>query len=269
MPLESQAKILKVLEDGSITRVGGRRPIPVDLRLVTATHRNLEEACAKGDFRQDLFFRLNVIRLHLPPLRERREDIPLLARHFLDSALVRYGLQPMRFAPETVRLLEAYAWPGNVRELEHEVERCALLAASRLIHPPDLSPHLLEALHLAPLPAPVAPTLMDPGGELGQKLREHPDLLAGIFQRIAAYTAQSLRLEKSAPASRLAARAKTRAAPQNAAALAKNLPGPHAAETDLVLKTLASCGQNKSRAARQLGITREGLRKKLKRLGLA
>jgi DNA-binding NtrC family response regulator len=254
MPLESQAKILKALESGSITRVGGRRPIQVDLRLITATHHDLEEACARGTFRRDLFFRLNVIHLDLPPLRERREDIPLLAAHFLESVIPRYRLGPMRFSSEALRLLQEYSWPGNVRELEHEVERAALLAASPVISPGDLSRRLFNPAcesGAETATPPLAPAWINASADLSRKLRKYPDLLAEIAQRLTAYTPRSASLLDR---------------PEEKRETTRRRP---ATEIALVRETLENCAGNKSEAARRLGITREGLRKKMKRLGLA
>jgi DNA-binding NtrC family response regulator len=286
MPLESQAKILKALESGSITRVGGRKPVSVNLRLITATHHDLEDACARGTFRRDLFFRLNVIHLALPPLRERREDIAMLAAHFLESATLRYRLKPMRFAPDALRLLEEYAWPGNVRELEHEVERAALLAASSVISRLDLSTRLFhpargkerEESGAAPLPL---PAWVSASADLPRKLHKYPDLLDGIVQRLTAYTARAASLleiplpegENGAAAASAAIplpeEENLRAAPPERNARPDARASLQSVETELIRNTLKACDGNKSEAARRLGITREGLRKKLKRLGLA
>ncbi|MDR2051053.1 MAG: sigma-54 dependent transcriptional regulator [Deltaproteobacteria bacterium] len=267
MPLESQAKILKVLESGGVVRVGGRRPISVDLRLITATHRDLEEACAQGSFRRDLFFRLNVIRLHLPPLRERRADIAPLAASFLESATLRYRLKPMRFAPEALRLLEEYPWPGNVRELEHEVERAALLTPSSVIGRPDLSARLRglaeekesEKAGATPLPQ---PAWISASAGLSRKLRKYPDLHVGIIRRLMNYTSKSVNPPEKALEEKIP-EADERSAPPSQARLSLQN-----AERELIRQTLGDCGGNKSEAARRLGITREGLRKKLKRLGM-
>ncbi len=142
MPLESQAKLLHVIETGTVERVGGRKPIRVGVRIVAATHRDLENRVAAGEFRADLFYRLNVMRLHIPPLRERREDIPLLARLFLARLTERSPISASHVSPGAMRLLLEYDWPGNVRELENELERSALLAGGPNINPGDLSPNV-------------------------------------------------------------------------------------------------------------------------------
>ncbi|HSP00755.1 MAG TPA: sigma 54-interacting transcriptional regulator [Thioalkalivibrio sp.] len=127
MPLAFQAKLLRVLQEGEVRPVGTNHSVPVDVRVVSATHRDLEQAVEDGDFRADLFYRLNVVRLDLPPLRDRRDDIPLLARHFLARANERNGRQVEGFAPDAMEALMAAPWPGNVRQLQNVVEQsCAL-----------------------------------------------------------------------------------------------------------------------------------------------
>ena len=126
---EAQAKLLRALEAGEIERVGGGQPIPVDVRVVSATNRDLRAEVAAGRFREDLFFRLLVIPLHLPPLRERREDVPLLVEHFLARNRARTGLRPPRLAPAAMEALSRHPWPGNVRELANIVERLTILHA--------------------------------------------------------------------------------------------------------------------------------------------
>ncbi len=123
MPLSLQAKLLRVLETGRLERVGAERELQVDVRVVCATHRNLEQDIVAGRFRADLFHRLAVLHIGLPPLRERREDIPALVQHFLDQFNRHYSQHVRRLTPEAVALLQAYAWPGNVRELRNVLER--------------------------------------------------------------------------------------------------------------------------------------------------
>jgi transcriptional regulator with GAF, ATPase, and Fis domain len=138
MSPDLQVKILRVLEEGEFEPVGGNRTVHVDIRVVAATHRNLEESVAMGEFREDLFFRLYVIPLHLPPLRERRSDIPLLATHFCAHVIEKNTLEVTGFAPETLTLMQAYEWPGNVRELKNLVERMVVLRQEGRIEPADL-----------------------------------------------------------------------------------------------------------------------------------
>ncbi|HWQ56317.1 MAG TPA: sigma-54 dependent transcriptional regulator [Bryobacteraceae bacterium] len=130
MPVMMQAKLLRVLEGGQIERVGGDRPTNVDVRVIVATHRNLEELVREGGFRQDLYHRIYVFPLRLPPLRERTEDIPTLAEHFATQISAQNGWKPKPFTPEALEMLCRYGWPGNVRELRNVVERLLLLSGS-------------------------------------------------------------------------------------------------------------------------------------------
>ena len=128
MPLPMQAKLLRVLEEGEVERIGGDKPIAVDVRVVVATHRNLEALVREGRFRQDLFHRVYVFPLALPPLRERREDIPALVEHFAAQVWAQNNWKPIPFSPDAIAALQDYGWPGNVRELRNAVERLMLLA---------------------------------------------------------------------------------------------------------------------------------------------
>lgn len=197
MPAAAQAKILRVIQERLLEHLGGRKSIPVDVRIIAATNKDLREAVTKKTFREDLFYRLNVVHLHLPPLRERSEDIPLLLNYFLDQSVKRFGRPPMHFTRETVKELSAYSWPGNIRELENEVERAVALTATDTITPEDLRDHVRSK----PVAAP-APSLKD-------------------------------------------------------------------TERDLILKTMKVTKGNRSEAAKLMGMSREGLRKKMKRFGIS
>lgn len=133
MPLALQAKLLRVLQEREIRPIGSSQMIPIDLRIISATHRDLEQAVAKGEFREDLFYRLNVVSLSLPPLKQRREDIPLLARHFLEQQTGKRRAEA--FTPEAMELLIANDWPGNVRQLLNVVEQCSVLCTTNLVSP--------------------------------------------------------------------------------------------------------------------------------------
>ena len=130
MPLAMQAKLLRVLEENEIERVGGEKAIPLDVRVIVATHRDLSALAREGKFRQDLFHRVYVFPLALPPLRERREDIPRLVEHFVEQVCAQNGWKPIPFTPEAMSALQKHSWPGNVRELRNVVERLILLATS-------------------------------------------------------------------------------------------------------------------------------------------
>ncbi len=128
MSLAAQAKVLRALQEGIVTRVGGERPIRVDVRVIAATNKELEKEIAAGHFREDLFFRLNVVPIHVPPLRERRDDVAMLVRHFAEKAIEEQRLPPRGFAAGAVERLARMDWPGNVRELRNTVERLLILA---------------------------------------------------------------------------------------------------------------------------------------------
>jgi len=138
MPAELQTRLLRVLSDGCFYRVGGHQPLRADVRVIAATHQNLEERVKQGLFREDLFHRLNVIRLRLPPLRERREDIALLARHFLARSARELGVEPKRLSPQALGRIEQLPFPGNVRQLENLCHWLTVLAPAQLVHVSDL-----------------------------------------------------------------------------------------------------------------------------------
>jgi two-component system nitrogen regulation response regulator NtrX len=138
MSLAAQAKVLRVLQDGVVTRIGGAKPAQVDVRVLAATNKDLEQEIAGGRFREDLFYRLNVVPIHIPPLRERREDIPLLVRHFVSQLAEREGVPPRAFTDEAVAQLAHLDWPGNVRELRNTIERLLILAGGPRIGAEDV-----------------------------------------------------------------------------------------------------------------------------------
>ena len=146
MDISLQVKILRVLQEKEIERVGGSGPRKVDVRIIAATNRDLEREVALGHFREDLYYRLNVIPLHLPPLRERGKDILLLARHFLQHFCERRNRPPLALASETARVLLAYSWPGNVRELENFMERLSILVDGTVVVRDDLPAKILDAV---------------------------------------------------------------------------------------------------------------------------
>ncbi|MBY5994121.1 nitrogen regulation protein NR(I) [Ferrimonas balearica] len=150
MPLDVQTRLLRVLADGQFYRVGGHSAIKVDVRIVAATHQDLETRVAEGQFREDLFHRLNVIRVQLPPLKERAEDIPALTRHFLAAAAQELGVEAKRLSLEAERRLCALPWPGNVRQLENACRWMTVMASGQEILADDLPPELKGALGGAP-----------------------------------------------------------------------------------------------------------------------
>jgi two-component system NtrC family response regulator len=150
IPPTTQVKLLRVLQERTFERVGGNQPIKVDVRIIAATNRDLARAVAEGSFRDDLFYRLNVVRIELPPLRERKEDLPALVAHFVKKYAAEIGRQPPRVSPEAMRRIYEHSWPGNVRELENALERAVILAGEE-IRPRDL-------------PLEVVPTREESGG---------------------------------------------------------------------------------------------------------
>jgi DNA-binding NtrC family response regulator len=203
MSLQTQAKILRVIQEGEFERLGGAETIKVDVRLLAATHRNLEEMIDNGSFRQDLYFRLSVVPVNLPPLRERGIDIPELAQFFLGRFAEKNRKDIKDFHPEALNLLMQYEWPGNIRELENTIERAVILCLAEQITPQDLPLHLLS--------------------EEVRELREG-DSQGG-------FTLRDM-------------------------------------EREVIRSTLEKTGNNKSRAAKQLGVARQTLLNKIKEYGL-
>ena len=139
LPFHLQSKLLRALEDKHIRRVGGTRDRKIDTRILTATHVDLPQAIARGEFRQDLFYRLNVVALELPPLRDRGGDVELLAREFAKTLAARYRVPVPELSPEVIAALRAHDWPGNVRELQHAIERALLLSPPGTLDPAELA----------------------------------------------------------------------------------------------------------------------------------
>ncbi|WP_440906125.1 nitrogen regulation protein NR(I) [Catenovulum sp. SX2] len=159
MPLQVQTRLLRVLADGQFYRVGGRQPLSADVRIIAATHQNLEKLVAEGKFREDLFHRLNVIRIHLPPLRERKEDIPRLAAQFLKQAAKEMSVEEKRLSPEAAEYISHLDWPGNVRQLENTCRWLTVMASGQEVLIADLPPELLDA------PEPTAAAVTEVAGD--------------------------------------------------------------------------------------------------------
>ncbi len=162
LPLAAQVKLLRTLQEGTVERLGGRRPIPLSLRFVAATNVDLEQAVAGGRFRRDLYHRLNVVPLHAPPLRERREDIPFLARRFIDDESKALRLGRVTLSSAALEALVAHDWPGNVRELQNAIRRALADLVGTVIRPPDLG------LADAP-PGPAPDGVVEPLAEVRRK----------------------------------------------------------------------------------------------------
>jgi anaerobic nitric oxide reductase transcription regulator len=165
LPLSIQPKLLRVLQSGEVQRVGSDRLLRVDVRVIAATNRDLSEEVRAGRFRGDLYYRLSVYPLHVPPLRERRDDIPLLSGHFLDLARARLGVGQLRLTPPAREALRNHDWPGNVRELEHTLLRAALRASEGRRH----ETIVIDAVHLG-LDVSAIPTTAEPGAPTADEL---------------------------------------------------------------------------------------------------
>jgi len=192
MPSKTQVNLLRVLEERDVRRLGGESSIPVDVRLVTATHRDLSELVSEGKFREDLYYRLNVVPLCVPALRERRDDIPLLVKHFLLQAQERHQRQPKELAGAAMRILCDYSWPGNVRQLRNCMERLMVTVEGSTIHAEDLPEemHWLPRTHVISLDAAVSTAektaILAALAESNQH-REHAAQILGISVRTLHY----------------------------------------------------------------------------------
>ncbi len=246
MPADLQTRLLRVLQDGQFYRVGGVSPVNVDVRIIAATHQNLERAVQEGRFREDLFHRLNVIRVRIPPLRERREDIELLLRHFLDAAAKELKTEPKHLLPEVLERLKAFDWLGNVRQLENACRWLTVMAPGRDIHLQDLPPELRQAT-AAPAAA---------AAEVAHAADATPHAAAAPAAAGGASVPWNEALGRWAEA-RLAAGQ-------------SDLLGEAAPlfERTLINMALAACKGQRQEAARRLGWGRNTLTRKIKELGI-
>jgi DNA-binding NtrC family response regulator len=206
LPLGLQSKLLRVLEEGAVTPVGTTTPQRVDVRIVAATARDLETEVKEDRFRQDLYFRLNVVKIQLPPLRQRLEDLPLMSRHFLDEICRQNGFEPREIDPSLLEAFSKYDWPGNVRELKNLLESLVVLSGKRMLTAEDLPERLFP----------------QGAGDDGE------DTDAGTESEL-----NLTRLSKQA-----------------------------------ILKALEACHGNRTEAAKQLGISRRTLHRRLNEFGL-
>jgi two-component system nitrogen regulation response regulator NtrX len=172
MSQKTQAKVLRVLQEQEVERLGSARTIKVDVRVIAATNKNLEEAMQAGSFREDLYFRLHVIPIHVPPLRERREDIPLLVKYFARLTAEEHNLKPKRFDPRAMETLQRHRWRGNIRELRNTIERVLIMTPHDVIGPDDLPPEIVSS---APGKAPAA--VASEGGDAVTKAPSSPGTL--------------------------------------------------------------------------------------------
>ncbi len=250
MPINIQSKILRVLQEGEFSRVGGNQTLKSDARIIAATNRELEKEVAEHRFREDLFYRLNVVRIHIPPLRQRREDIPLLVDFFLQRMAEQRRTERIRITDEAMQLLMDHDWPGNVRELENTVQRACVLATSKILLPKDFpigrTPYQAqrdvdaemeaEALEAADAIVPRQPTV---NGSAAQAAISTPELHQAVEILL------------------------------NAAAANEELELLPWLEREMTLHAMRRTGNNQVRAAKLLGITRGTLRKRLERYGIS
>jgi Nif-specific regulatory protein len=245
IPVEMQVKLLRVLQESEFERVGGIKTIKVDVRLVTATNRDLLQEIAAGAFREDLFYRLNVVPIPIPPLRDRREDIPMLADHFITKFNDRLKRQITGITPDAVARLGAYNWPGNIRELENLMERTMLFCEGPEIKAYDLPPEL------AALPAPVQPAAAAATTPSSPALAALQALPALAEEPAAAAAAGGPPAAPAAASLKEAVRAET-----------------ERVERELIVRALEETGGNVTQAARKLKISRKSLQTKMKEFGL-
>jgi two-component system nitrogen regulation response regulator GlnG len=234
MSLATQAKILRVLQSGTFERVGSNQPVQADVRLLAATNKPLEDAVAARQFREDLFYRLNVVRVRVPPLRERREDIPLLVNYFLKKFAQHHKRSPKALSPKVLEVLQRYHWPGNVRELENVIQRATVIAKGEAILVSDLPAEITNGK--APEKRAAAASVSGPAAapDLGAAIG--PPELAALAQTLFRWARQDGKL--------------------------KVIP---AVERELVIQALNETGGNQVQAARLLGITRATLRKRMEK----
>ena len=263
-----QAKLLQVLQDGEFARLGGRQDVRVDVRVVAATNRDLEVAVDEGKFREDLFFRLNVVCITLPPLRQRREEIPALTQHFLRRYSEHYNRTPLALATDTLRLFAEYDWPGNVRELENVVKRMVILGTDAQIRR-DLADAIAgRALRVGPIPALQTASAHAAAGGLSPAEIALSLPLHGATGALPAAGAATPRTVPAAAAPAVPPPAAVPAAPP-APLITGSLKdiGRNAAreaERELIFRTLQQTRWNRREAAGILGISYKALLYKIK-----
>lgn len=200
MPADLQVKLLRVVQEKEFERVGGSKTIRVDIRIIAATNRDMHERVREGHFRQDLFYRLNVIHLNLPPLRERPEDVGLLASHFLQKFSQENNRDIVELAPETLALLMNYQWPGNVREISNVIERAVIMSTGYVIFPEDLPEQLLAQVRSQPVA--LIPVTQEPGLNLKENIKAYEKELIisalAEFQNNKTHTASALGISRQA-----------------------------------------------------------------------
>ncbi|MEJ7930808.1 nitrogen regulation protein NR(I) [Ramlibacter sp. AN1015] len=262
MPFDLQTRLLRVLSDGHFYRVGGHNAVKANVRVIAATHQDLEQRVKDGVFREDLFHRLNVIRLRLPALRERREDIPMLARHFLQQSAKQLGVEPKRISDSALARLASFAFPGNVRQLENVCHWLTVMAPAQLIEPKDLPPEVLGA--------PAQPAAAPDGAAAAPSA---PDLHAGALPQQVGGGGASPLPAHAATAMGLPASWESALEAEAQALLSS---GRHDVweelsrrfESRLILTALHNTRGRRIEAAQKLGIGRNTITRKIQELGL-
>jgi two-component system nitrogen regulation response regulator GlnG len=255
MPFDLQTRLLRVLSDGHFYRVGGHSAVKTNVRVIAATHQHLEQRVKEGVFREDLFHRLNVIRLRLPALRERREDIPMLTRHFLQQSARQLGVEPKRISDAALSWLGQFAFPGNVRQLENMCHWLTVMAPAQVIEPKDLPPEVGVTTETPPAPPVLAgsitePPVLAPGQTDSEALQKSPDAPASPEssweQGLDAEASALLATDRTDVWETLSARFESR----------------------LIQAALAATRGRRIDAAQKLGIGRNTITRKIQELGL-
>ena len=249
MPLDLQTRLLRVLSDGQFYRVGGHSPLKSNVRVIAATHQNLEERVRQGGFREDLFHRLNVIRLRLPALRERREDIPVLARYFLQRSATELGVEPKRLSDAALTKLVAFDFPGNVRQLENVCHWLSVMAPSQVVEPKDLPQELLQPQSPTLTAAAAGLPLAAPAQALGELVAPAIPAATGPDVWVAEMAREARRLLASGE-------------PEVWDQLTRRF------EASLILTALDLTRGRRIEAAQKLGIGRNTITRKIQELGL-
>jgi two-component system, NtrC family, nitrogen regulation response regulator GlnG len=266
MPFDLQTRLLRVLSDGHFYRVGGHNAVKANVRVIAATHQDLEQRVKEGAFREDLFHRLNVIRLRLPALRERLDDIPMLTRHFLQQSASQLGVEPKRISDAALARLSTFAFPGNVRQLENICHWLTVMAPAQLIEPKDLPPEV------APAPGETAGASGAPVAEPPRAAREN----ASVDAPSAASGAAPVPAGMPAPLRSNGADSRSWESGLEAEALELLASGRHDVweeltkrfESKLILTALANTRGRRIEAAQKLGIGRNTITRKIQELGL-
>ncbi|UDF37559.1 UNVERIFIED_ORG: nitrogen regulation protein NR(I) [Shinella sp. XGS7] len=249
MPMDAQTRLLRVLSDGQFYRVGGHSPLKSNVRVIAATHQNLEERVRQGGFREDLFHRLNVIRLRLPALRERREDIPVLARYFLQRSATELGVEPKRLSDAALTKLVAFDFPGNVRQLENVCHWLSVMAPSQVVEPKDLPQELLQPQSPTLTAAAAGLPLAAPAQALGELVAPAIPAATGPDVWVAEMAREARRLLASGE-------------PEVWDQLTRRF------EASLILTALDLTRGRRIEAAQKLGIGRNTITRKIQELGL-